>query len=69
MNKEQQQSKQNNPVSAVDFLISRDNYSMILLVRRRNDPFKGMLSIPGGFMNEGETSEDAMRRESQEETS
>lgn len=69
MNKEKQQAKHKNPVPAVDFLISRDNYSKILLVRRKNDPFKGMLSIPGGFMNEGETAEDAMRRESQEETS
>jgi 8-oxo-dGTP diphosphatase len=69
MNKEQQQSKQKNPVPSADFLISRDNYSKILLVRRRNDPIKGMLSIPGGFMNEGETAEEATRRESQGETS
>src|SRR5918992_3449395 len=58
-----------NPVPAVDFLISKDENSKILLVRRKNDPFKGMLSIPGGFMNEGETAENAMTREAKEETS
>jgi 8-oxo-dGTP diphosphatase len=58
-----------NPVPAVDFIISKDDNSKILLVRRKNDPFKGMLSIPGGFMSQGETAEDAMIREAKEETS
>jgi 8-oxo-dGTP diphosphatase len=61
--------KHKNPVPGVDFLISKDDNSKILLVRRKNDPFNGMLSIPGGFINEGETAEDAMRREAKEETS
>jgi 8-oxo-dGTP diphosphatase len=65
----QGQHKHKNPVPAVDFLISKDNNSKILLAKRKNDPFKGMLSIPGGFINEGETAEDAMRREAKEETS
>jgi len=38
-------------------------------VRRKSDPFKGMLSIPGGSTNEGETAENAMTREAKEETS
>ncbi len=63
------QGKHRNPVPAVDFLISKDDNSKVLLVRRKNDPFKGMLSIPGGFINEGETAEDAMTRETKEETS
>jgi 8-oxo-dGTP diphosphatase len=63
------QGKHTNPVPAVDFLISKDDNSKVLLVRRKNDPFKGMLSIPGGFINEGETAEDAMTREAKEETS
>ena len=58
-----------NPAPAVDFLISKDHNSKILLVRRKSDPFKGMLSIPGGFIKEGETAEDAMKREAKEETS
>src|ERR687891_414104 len=69
MSQIEEHGKHSNPVPAVDFLISKDNNSKILLVRRKNDPFKGMLSIPGGFVNEGETAEDAMRREAKEETS
>ncbi|MDQ5876208.1 MAG: NUDIX hydrolase [Thermoproteota archaeon] len=69
MSKEIKQQKHKNPVPAVDFLVSKDNSSKILLVRRKNDPFKGMLSIPGGFINEGETAEQSMRREAKEETS
>ena len=56
-----------NPVPAVDFLIAKDQNSEILLVRRKSDPFKGMLSIPGGFINEGETTENAMTRQAKEE--
>src|SRR5215216_7393481 len=69
MSQSEEHGKHKNPVPAVDFLISKDNSSKILLVRRKNDPFKGILSIPGGFVNEGETAEDAMRREAKEETS
>jgi ADP-ribose pyrophosphatase YjhB (NUDIX family) len=69
MSQREEYGKHKNPVPAVDFLISKDNSSKILLVRRKNDPFKGILSIPGGFVNEGETAEDAMRREAKEETS
>jgi 8-oxo-dGTP diphosphatase len=63
------QDKYKNPVPAVDFIIGNDNNSKVLLVRRKNEPFKGKLSIPGGFINEGETAEDAMMREAKEETS
>src|ERR671921_3016077 len=72
MAREEAHNKHKNPVPAVDFIIINDgdtNNSKILLVTRKNDPFKGMLSIPGGFINEGETAEDAMRREAKEETS
>jgi ADP-ribose pyrophosphatase YjhB (NUDIX family) len=69
MTEAQRHGKHKNPAPAVDFLISKDDNSKILLVRRKNDPFKGMLSIPGGFINEGETAEEAMIREAKEETS
>ncbi len=70
MAREEAQDKHKNPIPAVDFIIIKDDdNSKILLVRRKNNPFKGMLSIPGGFINEGETAEDAMRREAKEETS
>ncbi|HEY7776899.1 MAG TPA: NUDIX domain-containing protein [Nitrososphaeraceae archaeon] len=57
------------PIPAVDFLIPQDGNSKIFLVTRMNDPFKGMPSFLGGFINEGETAEDAMRRKAKEETS
>src|ERR671920_301068 len=69
MIRQEAHDKHKNPVPAVDFIITNENKSKILLVRRKNDPFKGMLSIPGGFINKGETAEDAVRREAKEETS
>ncbi len=40
----------------------------ILLIRRGCEPFKGRLALPGGFVNEDETVEEAVLREAKEET-
>ncbi len=40
----------------------------VLLIERRNDPYRGRLALPGGFVDPGETAEQAARRELAEET-
>ena len=60
-------TKYANPTPTVDVILQRD--SKVLMVRRRKDPFKDRLALPGGFVNEGETVEEAMKREAIEETS
>jgi 8-oxo-dGTP diphosphatase len=40
----------------------------ILLVKRKFDPYGGFWVIPGGFVEKGETVEEAARREALEET-
>src|SRR5919201_4049836 len=56
-----------NPVPAVDVILQKG--SEILLVKRKNEPFKDHLALPGGFVNEGESVESAATREALEETS
>jgi ADP-ribose pyrophosphatase YjhB (NUDIX family) len=39
----------------------------IVLIRRKQEPGKGMLDLPGGFIDPGETAEEGARREVREE--
>jgi len=42
--------------------------SSVLLVKREQEPAKGLWSFPGGLVDLGETAEEATRREAKEET-
>ena len=59
--------KPKTPLLTVDCVVF-DREDRVLLIRRRNAPFKGELALPGGFVDIGETVEAACRRELLEET-
>jgi 8-oxo-dGTP diphosphatase len=54
------------PKLTTDGAILEDN--KILLIKRKNEPFKGKWALPGGFIEYGEKVEDAVVREVFEET-
>lgn len=56
------------PSLTVDCIVF-DAQDRLLLIRRKNEPFKGRYALPGGFVDVGETVEIAARRELREETS
>jgi 8-oxo-dGTP diphosphatase len=45
-----------------------DARGCILLIRRKHEPYRGSYALPGGFVEVGETVENASRRELKEET-
>lgn len=55
------------PSITVDCVVFDDS-DRLLLIRRRNPPFAGQFALPGGFVDYGETTEAAARRELLEET-
>jgi ADP-ribose pyrophosphatase YjhB (NUDIX family) len=62
--------KHRNPIPTIDVILTKDsNNNVILLIKRKNNPFKDQFALPGGFVNEGEKVEDAVRREAEEELS
>ena len=54
------------PALTVDGILFKDN--SILLIQRKYDPFKGSWALPGGFVEYGEKTENAIIREVLEET-
>ncbi len=62
--------KYKKPSVTVDIILFTiiENQLNVLLVKRKNDPYKDMWAIPGGFVNYDESLDDAARRELSEET-
>ena len=54
------------PLLTVDSVVFYKN--SVLLIKRKNFPYKNFLALPGGFVDVGETVESACLRELKEET-
>jgi 8-oxo-dGTP diphosphatase len=62
-----QQMEHDRPWISTDCVVF-DERGRVLLIRRKNDPFKGEYAFPGGFIEVGETAENCAVRELKEET-
>lgn len=56
----------NNPKPATEIILV-DELGRAAVVRRARNPYKGMLDLPGGFIDSGETLEEGIVREIREE--
>lgn len=58
------------PANSVDIVLFRKSGStfQILLIKRSKNPYQGHYALPGGFVDLGESLEDAAKRELAEET-
>lgn len=54
------------PAVTVDAILATTE--KVLLIQRKNPPFKAQWALPGGFLDENETLEEALLRELEEET-
>ncbi|AXV40245.1 NUDIX hydrolase [Methanobacterium sp. BAmetb5] len=55
------------PQLTVDAVVTTADHK-IIFIKRKNPPYKGSWALPGGFVEYGETVEDAVVREVKEET-
>ena len=55
-------------VDAIVFGYNKEEGVLVLLIKRKYEPFKGEWAIPGGFVLDNESLEDAVERELLEET-
>ena len=58
------------PAVTADCIVfnKEDDKIFVLLIQRKNDPYKNCWAFPGGFVNIDESAEDAAIRELKEET-